>query len=212
MTNPVKVHNDLLGVTVKTNLEKRGYEAYYCEDKEEALAKALEIIPETDVVSWGGSVSIAEIGLLEAIKKRNKVIDRENGKTPEERAEIMRQGLLCDTFIMSTNAMSKNGELVNIDGNGNRVAALCYGPKQVVMIVGLNKVMGSLESAMARAREIAAPTNVQRFPKTNTPCAKLGVCMDCVSPECICAQIVITRKSRPAGRIKVILVGEDLGF
>ncbi|MDO4179496.1 MAG: lactate utilization protein [Phascolarctobacterium sp.] len=212
MASPVKIHNDLLGATVKANLEKRGFEAYYCENKETALVKALELIPETDVVSWGGSVSISEIGLLDAVKKRNKVIDRDNAKTPEERVEIMRQGLLCDTFLMSSNAMSKNGELVNIDGNGNRVGALCYGPKQVVMIVGLNKIMGSLENAIARAREIAAPTNVQRFPEIKTPCAKLGVCMDCNTSECVCAQIVITRRCRPAGRIKIILVGENLGF
>lgn len=206
------LRNELFGQRMVEALQKRNFEAYYCPDKASALAKALELIPETDVVSWGGSVSIEEIGLLNAVKQRNKVIDRDIAKTPEERVEIMRQGLLCDTFLMSTNAMSKDGVLVNIDGNGNRVGALCYGPKQIVMVIGVNKIMGSVESAVARAREIAAPTNVQRFPGTNTPCAKLGVCMNCIVPECVCAQVVITRKSRPAGRIKVILVGEELGF
>ena len=212
MANPVKAHNDLLGATLKANLEKRGFEAYYCEDKATALAKALELIPETDVVSWGGSVSIQELGLLDVIKKRNKVIDREKAKSPEEKTEIMRQALLGDTFLMSSNAVSKNGELVNIDGNANRVAALCFGPKQVVMIVGINKIAGNLDSAIARARDIAAPTNIQRFVGMETPCAKFGVCMDCLHPQCICAQIVITRKARPAGRIKIIIVGEELGF
>ena len=122
----------------------------------------------------------------------------------------MRQALTCDVFLMSTNAVSQNGQLVNIDGTGNRVAALCFGPKEVIVVAGMNKVAGSLEEAYSRARKFAAPVNAQRF-DFETPCSKTGMCADCLSPQCICSQMVVTRRTS-GGRIKVILVGEDLGF
>ena len=206
------LRNKLLGETLVKNLTKRGMGAYYCATKEEALAKALELIPETDVVSWGGSVSVKDIGLLAAIKRRNPVIDRDLADTPEEKMELMRNALLCDTFLMSSNAISKDGQLVNIDGNGNRVAALIFGPKQVIMIVGMNKITGTLEGAIDRARHVAAPINAARFPGLSTPCDKLGTCADCIAPDAVCCQVVITRVSRIKERIKVILVGENLGF
>ena len=206
------LRNKLLGENLVKNLEKRGMAAYYCATKEEAVAKALELIPETDVVAWGGSVSLKEVGLLDVIKKRNPVIDREIAETPEEKQELMRNALLCDTYLMSSNAISKDGQLVNIDGNGNRVAAMIFGPKQVVMVVGMNKVAGTLEGAIDRARHVAAPINAARFAGLGTPCAKLGTCADCLSPDSICCQMVITRLSRVKGRIKVILVGENIGF
>ena len=123
----------------------------------------------------------------------------------------MHQALSCGTFLMSSNAISKDGQLVNIDGIGNRVAALCFGPKQVIVVAGMNKVAGDLNSAMARARHIAAPANVQRF-DVKTPCAVTGQCGNCTSPDCCCAQIVTTRFSKIPGRIKVVLVGEELGL
>ena len=206
------LRNQVLGETLVKNLTKRGMGAYYCATKEEALAKALELIPEEDVVAWGGSVSIKEIGLLDAVKKRNPVIDRELADTPEEKAELMRNALLCDTYLMSSNAISKDGELVNIDGNGNRVAAMIFGPKQVIMVVGMNKIAGTLEGAIDRARHVAAPINASRFAGLGTPCAKLGTCANCLSPDSICCQMVITRISRVKERIKIILVGENLGF
>ena len=206
------MRNAACGATVVKNLQRRGFDAYYCADKEAALAKALELIPETDVVAWGGSVTLAEVGLLDAVKKRNPVIDRDTAKNAEEKTELMRKALLCDTFIMSSNAITSDGQLVNIDGNGNRVAALIFGPKQVVVIAGMNKIAGSFEAAMDRARNIAAPINAQRFAGLATPCAKTGLCADCQSPDSICAQFVVTRRCRTKGRIKVILVGESLGF
>ena len=133
---PKEIRYDLLGAKVVENLQKRHFDAYYCQTKEDALKKAIELIPEDDVVSWGGSVSIDEIGLLNYVKENRQVIDRDSAKSPEERVHLMRQSLLCDTYLMSTNSMTEDGVLVNIDGNGNRVAALCYGPKSVVMIVG----------------------------------------------------------------------------
>ena len=212
MADPVKLRNELLGKTVVANLAKRHFEAYYVSDADAARAKVLELIPAKDVVSWGGSVTLAQTGILDAVKKTNPVIDRDTAKTMEERMEMVRQALLCDTFLMSANAISEDGQLVNIDGNGNRCAALIYGPKQVIVVAGVNKIAANLDAAIARARHTAAPVNTQRFPGLKTPCAKTGVCADCLSPESICSQMVITRLDRHAGRIKVIIVGEDLGY
>lgn len=176
------------------------------------MKQAVSYIPETDVVSWGGSASINEIGLRPYVLEHNQVIDRDSAKTPEERVELMRKALLCDTFIMGTNAAVQDGQLINIDGNGNRVAALCYGPKQVIVIVGMNKVVPTVEIGIERAHTVASPKNIGRFPNAGTPCAKTGMCAHCTTPESICAQVVRTRVCKPQGRIKVILVGEDLGF
>ena len=212
MSNEESKRNAILGGKLVSTLEKLGYAAYYCATKEEALAKALELIPETDVVSWGGSASIEEIGLKAAIKARNKYIDRDEAPTLAENMERRRQGLLADTYLMSTKALALQGELVNIDGTGNRVAALCFGPKQMVLVVGMNKVAPDLHTAIARARNTAAPINVQRFPARKTPCQQNGSCANCTSPDTICNHIVVTRRSAPVGRIKIILVGENLGF
>lgn len=206
------LRNQLLGDTLVKKLTQRGFGAYYCTDKQAALAKALELIPASDVVSWGGSVSLKELGLLDAVKKRNPVIDRDTAADAAQKAELMRRALLCDTFLMSANAVSKDGQLVNIDANGNRLAALLYGPKQVVVVVGLNKVAGTLEGALDRARNVAAPINAARFAGLPTPCAQTGACAECFSAQSLCSQIVITRTCRTPQRIKVILVGESLGF
>lgn len=202
---------DKKGPKVAENFNKRGFEAYYCPTKEDALAKAISLIPEDHVVSWGGSVSINDIGLRPYVLEHRQVIDRDTAKTPEERKELLRKALLCDTFIMGTNAATEDGQLYNIDGTGNRVAALIFGPKQIVVIVGMNKVEPTLDAAITRARSVASPMNMQRFSK-KTPCAITGMCADCLSPDSICNQMVRTRRCAPAGRIKVILVGENVGF
>lgn len=202
---------DKKGPKVAENFNKRGFEAYYCPTKEDALAKAISLIPEDHIVSWGGSVSINDIGLRPYVLEHRQVIDRDTAKTPEERKELLRKALLCDTFIMGTNAATEDGQLYNIDGTGNRVAALIFGPKQVVVIVGMNKVEPTLDAAITRARSVASPMNMQRFSK-KTPCAITGMCADCLSPDSICNQMVRTRRCAPAGRIKVILVGENVGF
>ena len=202
---------DKKGPKVAENFAKRGFEAYYCPTKEEALQKALALIPADHVVSWGGSVSINEIGLRPYVLEHYQVIDRDAAASPEERVELMRKALLCDTFIMGTNAATEDGQLYNIDGNGNRVAALVYGPKQVVVIVGMNKVAPTLEDAVVRARTVAAPINKQRF-AAPTPRIVTGMCADCNSEGSICNQFVRPRRCSPAGRIKIILVGENLGF
>ena len=207
-----KMRNEALANRVVKNLESRNMEAYFVKTKEEALKKALELIPEGSSISWGGTASAKEIGLLDAVHEGNyEVYDREEAQTSALKNEIAHKALDCDFFIGSTNALAENGVLVNIDGNANRVAAFAFGPKNVLLIVGMNKVVKSEEDAMSRARNEAAPINAQRF-GLDTPCSKNGMCYDCKSPDCICCQILITRYSRAAKRIKVILVDENLGF
>lgn len=203
---------DKKGPIVARNFNKRGFEATYCPTVEKALEQAVSYIPPDHVVSWGGSVSIDEIGLRPYVAEHNHVINRDTATTPEERLELMRRALLCDTFIMGTNAANEDGQLFNVDGNGNRVAALAYGPKQVIVIAGMNKFAPTVEAAMVRARSTAAPINVQRFTGTKTPCYVTGMCGHCKTPDSICAQLLRTRVCRPAGRIKVIIVGEEIGF
>ena len=206
-----KYYDKRAAVLVK-NLQKRKFEACYCETKEEALAKALELIPEGASIGWGGATSAEQIGLLKALRTGNyNAIDRDTAKSPAERVDMMRNCLLTDCFITGANAISLDGQMVNIDGMGNRVAAIVYGPDSVIAIAGMNKVVATLEDAVQRARTIAAPMNKQRF-ALNTPCEVTGACADCKSEGCICNQLLITRNSKPAGRIKVILVGEELGF
>lgn len=193
------------------NLQRRHHDAWYCPTKEAALAKALELVPEGSVVGWGGAYSAKQIGLLEVMHNgRYTAIDRDKCPTVEERAQAARDCFNADYFIMGANALSLDGEMVSIDGNGNRVSCLIFGPKYVIVVAGMNKVCDSLEAAMERARTVAAPMNQQRF-LGKTPCTGNGVCGDCISENCICNQIVITRNGR-GQRIKFILVGEELGF
>lgn len=208
---PMEKRYDKYGPKVAENLKRRHFEAYYCQTAEEAKAKVLSLIPEGDVVAWGGSETIGQLGILDEVKKTNPVIDRDSAATPEERTDLMRKALLCDTFLMSSNAISEDGQLFNIDGNGNRVAALVYGPKSVIVVAGMNKVAKTVEDAESRARNVAAPLNAQRFPMPN-PCNVVGTCADCLNENSICASMLRTRICRPARKIKVVLVGETLGF
>ena len=211
-TNPLQLRYDKLGPVVVRALQKRHFEAYYCADAKQAMQQAVDLISNEDIVSWGGSVSIEQIGLLNYVKQHYKVIDRDTAASPQQRIELMCQGLLADTFLMSANAVTEDGQLVNIDGNGNRTAALIYGPKKVIVVAGMNKVVRTLEDAYARAHYTAAPAVVQRFPAAKTPCNITGSCAECLGESSCCAQFVRTRLCRPAGRIKVILVGENLGL
>lgn len=208
--NPnITKRNDLLAQKVIKGLESRNMQGYYASSKEEALLLALSLIPEGSSVTMGGAMSAHEIGLVEALKSGNyNFIDRD--AAPDRRAAML-LAYDADFFLASVNAMTDDGILVNIDGNANRVSAICHGPKHVIFIVGMNKVCGDLDGAMKRARNVAAPINAQRF-GLSTPCAKAGKCMDCKSPDTICCQFLITRFSRHAGRIHVILVNDNLGF
>jgi L-lactate utilization protein LutB len=200
------------GQLLVKNLQSRHFEAYYCPNKEDALKKALELIPEGASVGWGGAMSAQQIGLMDALNAGNyNAIDRDRCKTPEEKEQAAKDSLFADFFLTGANGLSLDGEMVNIDGTGNRVAAIIYGPKAVLVIAGMNKVMDTLDDAITRARTVAAPMNQQRFQLKN-PCTVTGTCADCKSESCICNQIVITRHCRPVGRIKFIIVGEDLGL
>ncbi len=195
------------------NLKKRNMEGYYCESNEKLLETLLPMIEEGASIAWGGSESLKECGLMDAIKTSGKynLIDRSNAKTPEQDREVYLQSAGSDYYLMSTNAITIDGELVNIDGNGNRVACLIHGPKYVFLVVGMNKVVADIGEGLSRTQNVASPPNTIRLNK-KTPCAETGICGGCLSPDCICSQVVITRRSRHEGRIKVFLVAEDLGF
>lgn len=212
MATPKELYYEKRGRILVKNLQNRHFDAYYCANKEEALKKALELIPEGASVGWGGAESCEQIGLMKALKAGNyRAMDRSTAKSPEEREQMMKEMLLGDVFLTGANGLSLDGQMVNIDGTGNRVAAICYGPGMILVVAGMNKVEDTLEAAVTRARTVAAPMNKQRFPNA-TPCEVTGTCADCKADGCICNQIVITRHCRPAGRIKFILVGEDLGM
>ena len=212
MTNTQKERYGKLGTSVVKALNTRHFEAYYCPDAPSALEKLLELIPSQDTVAWGGSQTLSQIGAQEQLRARGQaLIDRDTAQTPEERSAMMRRALTADTFLMSSNAITIDGELVNIDGRANRVSLLCWGPQNVIVIAGMNKITSDVESAIQRVRDAAAPPNTVRLNK-NTPCAQTGRCGNCYSPDCICSQIVITRRSSTPKRIKVILVGEELGY
>ena len=202
-----------LGAKVVQALKERFFDAWYFDEPSGALDKLLSLIPAGHVVSWGGSLTLGELGVTERVVSAGyKVIDRDKAKDKQERFELMRQALLCDTFLTGCNAISEDGQLVNIDGFGNRVAAMTFGPRQVIVVAGMNKVVKTLDDAVSRARNIAAPLNTQRFPDSKAPCNETGSCSDCKSPDSICSFFVTTRMCKPAGRIKVILVGQDLGL
>ena len=209
MNEMITKRNDLLSQKIIKGLESRNMKGFYAHSKAEALKIALEIIPDGSTVTMGGSVSARVIGLVDAMKLGNyKFIDRD--LSDNKRAAAL-AAYDVDVFLASCNAMTEDGVLVNIDGNANRVSAIAYGPKKVVFIVGMNKVCKDVDSAMKRARNVAATVNAQRF-GLDTPCSKTGSCMDCKSPDTICCQFLITRYSRHDDRIFVILVNDNLGF
>lgn len=212
MADPKKLYYQKRAEVLIKNLQSRHFEAYYCEDKQAALEKALELIPDGASVGWGGAMSAQQIGLMDAVKSgKFTAIDRDLAETPQQRLELEKQAHFADVFLTGANAISLDGEMVNIDGYGNRVSAIICGPGKIIVVAGMNKVMDTLEDAITRARTVAAPANQQRFLR-QTPCTVTGVCADCKSPDCICNHIVITRHCRPSGRIIFILVGQELGL
>ncbi len=207
--DPNKYHrNELLAQTVIKGLQSRNMAGYYAPDKRKALQKALELIPEGSSVAMGGCMTAHEIGLIPALQEGNyHYIDRDK---MEPRASLM-ASYDADIFLTSANAMTDDGILVNIDGNANRVSCIAQGPRKVIVLAGMNKVCSDLDSALKRARSVAAPSNAQRF-QINTPCRKTGKCFDCKTPDTICCQFLITRYSKHKDRIHVILINEELGF
>lgn len=212
MTPKQQAYQTLANTIIK-NFKKRNMEAFYCDTKEKATKLALELMKAGGSVGMGGAESVKECGLLDAVKNADFLhfIDRSLATTDEERRAVFLETMAADYFLMSSNAITIDGELVNIDGNANRLACLLHGPRQVIIVAGMNKIVDDVEAGIQRVGTHAAPPNAARL-GTRTPCAALGHCGDCHSEDCMCCQIVITRHSRHKGRIKVILVGEELGF
>ena len=192
--------------TIIKNFQRRSIDACYCPDSASARAKVKELLKEGSTVTCGGSETLTQTGIMDLISQGPyRFLNR---KAPDV---TYGQIVEADYFLTSTNAFTLDGELINIDGSGNRVACLIHGPKEVIVVAGMNKMAANVEEGLRRVRLMASPPNALRL-GISTPCTKTGVCGDCLSPDCICCQTVITRKSRIPGRIKVILVGEPLGY
>ena len=209
MNENIFTRNEKLAQKVIKGLSSRNMTGYYASSAEEAKKIALDLIPEGSTVTMGGGMSVHEIGLVDALKNGNyDFLDRDQA---EDKRAAMLAAYDADFFLSSCNAITEDGVLINIDGNANRVSAICQGPKKVLFIVGMNKVCSDVDGAMKRARNVAAPIHAQRF-GLDTPCSKTGSCMNCKSPDTICCQFLVTRFSRHADRIHVILVNDTLGF
>ena len=209
MNENIFKRNEKLAQKVIKGLNSRNMTGYYASSAEEAKKIALDMIPEGSTVTMGGGMSVHEIGLVDALKNGNyNFLDRDQA---EDKRAAMLAAYDADFFLSSCNAITEDGILINIDGNANRVSAIAQGPKKVLFIVGMNKVCSDVDGAMKRARNVAAPINAQRF-GLDTPCAKTGSCFNCKSPDTICCQFLVTRFSRHADRIHVILVNDSLGF
>ncbi len=211
--NPTKTRRQLLSQKILTNLQKRNITGHYAHTKEEAKNIALELLKESTTIGFGGSKSIEQVGIIDALKTEDRytLLLRNPQDTPSEALKISRACFSADAYLCSSNAITEDGILVNLDANSNRVAAISFGPDRVIMIVGMNKVVRDEEAAISRVRNIAAPINAQRF-DIQTPCKHTGSCANCTSINTICCQMLITRFSRHTNRIHVILIEEDLGF
>ncbi len=195
-------------------LRKRGFKAVCCATGAEARDYVMKEAEAARSVGFGGSVTVKSLGLVEAMAAAGKEILRHGDPslTPERKAEVMRRELTCDLFLLSANALTLDGRLVNIDGNGNRVAASIFGPGKVVFVVGRNKLVdGGLDEAVARIKRCACPPNCRRLNK-QTPCAATGECADCSSPDRICMVTVVMDRRPRATDVHVVLVDEDLGY
>lgn len=209
---PLKEYYQKQAQTIISHLEKRNMEGYYCSDSESAVKKALSLMDEGSTVAWGGSMTLSESGMMDALKTSSLTLwDRDTATSAEERTAMHRQAFSANYYLMSSNAITLDGQLVNIDGTGNRVAALAYGPDHIIMLVGMNKVCTTLDEALKRIRNMAAVPNTIRL-GMKTPCSSTGRCHDCLSPDCVCSHTIITRYNRIPNRIKVILIGESLGY
>lgn len=195
------------------SLEKNNMNGYFVQNEEELIEKIKEIVQEGSTVSVGGSMTLFETGVINLLRNgKYNFLDRyKEGLTKEDIKDIFRKSFAADAYFASSNAVTEEGELYNVDGNGNRVAAMIYGPDKVIVIVGVNKIVKDVDEAIERNREISAPANAIRLNK-NTPCAKVGYCMDCSSSDRICSMYTLIRKQMVKGRIHVIIVNKNLGY
>ncbi|SIN62047.1 Uncharacterised ACR, YkgG family COG1556 [Acetomicrobium flavidum] len=209
-----KRHYELLGSAIVNNLNKKGYKAEYARTAVEAKDKVLELIPKNASVGIPGSVTVRELGLLEELEKRgNKIVHHwDPNLAGAERIQRLQEELLCDVFLTSANAVTIDGTMVNIDGNGNRVAGMAWAAGKIIYVIGINKVCpGGLEAAIARVKNFATPPNAMRL-NIKTPCASLGYCVDCDSPERVCRAMLVLERAPQGRQSHVIIVGEVLGF
>jgi len=217
MDRPIENYWQIRLTAVKEALEANNFEIFVAANRDEAKRIVLEeIVPKTGAksCSWGGSMTITAVGICEALKNTQamNVIDTFERNLPaEEVLERRRQSLLVDLFITGTNAVTETGQLVNLDMIGNRIGGITFGPRQVIILVGRNKVVADLEEAMYRIKSYTAPANAMRLDR-KTPCVKTSRCEECNSPERICNTWTITEKSWPKGRVKIVLINEDLGL
>lgn len=199
---------------VLENLKRNNFDAYYVENKEEALRLVESFVKANDEVTFGGSMTLFQTGVMDYLKSRKDIVfyDRnKEGNTPQDIKNIYKKAFSCDVYFTSTNALTEDGYLYNVDGNSNRVSAIAYGPESVVVITGINKIVKDKKEAIERVRNHVAPKNAQRLNK-NTPCVKIGRCMDCMSSERICSNYVFSGKQTTPKRIKVIIIGEEYGY
>ncbi|MDY5124281.1 MAG: lactate utilization protein [Treponema sp.] len=212
MSNPKEIFYEKQAETIIKKLNQRKMEGFYCPDVESAKAKLVELLGEgKKSVAYGGSMTLDDNGFKDSVTAAgHELIIRENYKTPEEIKECKAKQINADFFLMSTNAITLDGELINIDGRGNRVSFMVYGPENVIIVAGMNKVVANVDDGIRRVRNIATPPNCVRL-DCKTPCAVTGKCGECFT-DSICCQFVVTRMSRVPGRIKVILVGQELGY
>lgn len=210
---PIEKRNQLLAEKMIKNLRRRNMEAFYCPTAQDAVAQVQALITDGSSVTWGGSMTIRDMGLPQALRERGtlEVLDRDLVEDAQEKQQMYLKAFSADVYLSSANAISEDGVIVNIDGNGNRVAAITWGPRMVIFVIGLNKVAATVQDAISRARSTASPINAQRF-DISTPCHNDGVCHNCNSPESICSYIHLLRNSRNGNRHKVVLVGENLGY
>lgn len=210
---PIEKRNQLLAEKMIKNLRRRNMEAFYCPTVQDAVAQVQALIADGSSVTWGGSMTIRDMGLPQALRERGtlEVLDRDMVEDAQEKQQMYLKAFSADVYLSSANAISEDGVIVNIDGNGNRVAAITWGPRMVIFVIGLNKVAATVQDAISRARSTASPINAQRF-DISTPCHNDGVCHNCNSPESICSYIHLLRNSRNGNRHKVVLVGENLGY
>ena len=209
---PKEARNERLAKTIIKNLERRHMQGFYCKTAQEAVKKVSELIEDGSSVTWGGTMTVRDLGIPDYLKNRGtlEVLDRDMVETPEEKQAMYLRAFSTDVYLSSANAISEDGVIVNIDGNGNRVAAITWGPKKVIFVIGLNKVAQTVEAALARVRSTASPINAARF-DIKTPCQVDGTCHNCNSTDSICNYVHFLRNS-PRGRHTVVLVGENLGY
>ncbi|SHK10757.1 Uncharacterised ACR, YkgG family COG1556 [Clostridium cavendishii DSM 21758] len=213
MNKNIEWVNEKRAERVIASLEKNNMNGYLVRSKDELLKKIEELIKDGDTVGCGGSMTLFETGIIDYLRSgKYNFLDRyKDNLTKDDIKKIYRQAFFADAYFSSTNAITENGELYNVDGTGNRVAALLYGPEKIIIVAGLNKIVKNVEEAIARTKDIVAPANAKRLNR-KTPCAKVGYCVECQSEDRICCEYTLIRRQTISNRIHVIFISENFGY